>query len=236
LEEELARLRAQLARLNETGPASERAELLRLRGETSRLRRELAERPTPSATNAPAVIVAPSQIEVGVIFSEVPEAVATTWVRRDGTAILSEAQKKSLMDSLEKLGVDVLSGPKVVTLSGRSAELGIGDPDQAGLMLEVLPEEVAPGQLALEFRAGYREPPPAETRLVDKARARLLDGQTVVLHQPARDPSDNSRSLLVLISPVLIDPAGRRTFPLEPERHTAAVPNPEPQTGSSAPP
>lgn len=237
LEEELARLHAQLARLNETGPSSERAELLRLRGETARLRRELAERPTPSATNAPTEKVAPSQIEVSVIFSELPEAVATTWVRRDGTTILTEAQTKSLVDYLEKLpGVDVLSGPKVVTLSGRSAELSIGDPDQAGLMLEVLPEEVAPGQLALEFRAGYREPPSAETRLVDKSRARLLDGQTVVLHQPARDPSDKSRSLLVLISPVLIDPAGRRTYPLEPERHTAAVPNPEPQTGSSAPP
>lgn len=237
LEEELARLRAQLARLNEAGPSSERAELLRLRGETARLSRELAERPTPFATNAPTEKVAPSQIDVSVIFSELPETVATTWVRRDGTTILTEAQAKSLVDSLEKLpGVDVLSGPKVVTLSGRAAELSIGDPDQAGLMLEVLPEEVAPGQLALEFRAGYREPPSAETRLVDKARARLLDGQTVVLHQPSRDPSDNSRSLLVLISPVLIDPAGRRTYPLEPERHTAAVPNPEPQTGSSAPP
>ena len=150
------------------------AELLQLRGEVSRLQRDLVEttaRPasaaTATATNAPSV-----QVEIEGHFFEVPDTMFQAMslpVNQNGISILDrpEAQPLFLQHLKQLEGVESLGTQKVTTLGGRQAQIGVvlGDPDNssgqttagpAGVTLEIIPT-ASPGsqQLELAVHVGY---------------------------------------------------------------------------------
>jgi hypothetical protein len=146
--EELARLRA------------EHLELLRLRGEVTRLQRQLAEAgkqkapPTPAATAEAPVDdeqTRTTQIVVEARIAHLNEAAARSFGMKAGaTGVLTEPQAATLLRSLEQAaGVTTVAMPRVTTLSGRQAQLTIstepgssGDPagqSEVAYVLDVLP-------------------------------------------------------------------------------------------------
>jgi RNA polymerase sigma factor (sigma-70 family) len=242
------------------------AELLQLRGEVSRLRRDLAETTarlasaaTATATNAPSV-----QVNIEGHFFEVPDAMFQAMglsVNQNGVSILDrpEAQHLFLQHLKQLEGVESLGTQKVITLGGQQAQISVvsGDPDNssgqttagpAGVTLDVIPTTSPDSQqLELAVNVGYlnrRESQEPGTRPPDTSfnprddgpfgpmqsgNFKLRDGQMVALRQPARrraestNTPDGPRSLLVLVTPTLMDPTGQRLFPDE-ETRPATVP------------
>ena len=144
--------------------AAERDELLRLRGEVARLRRLT----TPAASDPAAgkavpveeVREAPPQVEIESRFVEVPDSTLAQLglaMAQNSHAVFSGSQMKVLMRQLDQTAdVDVLSAPRVVTLSGRMANISINDP---------APEELDPGvvQVAGAEPATKAEAAPAKS-------------------------------------------------------------------------
>lgn len=230
--DELARLRR------------EHVELLQLRSEVARLRRELAEAAIEQAasTSSPAVAAAPRVPPVQVLiegkFIEAPDAAMKALgltIPLNGSEALSESQAKALIQRLEQQeGVEMLSAPRVLTLGGRPAEISIVTPAEGddpssdaahgpSLTMEVVPSVSQDSrQVELTMNVGYTKPmedASGALGFMQSAHAFVMDGQSVLLRQAAQPragtgaPETGPRSLLVLVVPTLMDPAGRRLYP-----------------------
>jgi hypothetical protein len=156
-------------------------------------------------------------------------------------AILTDAQLRSLVHALEQqTGADILAPPRVTTLNNRQASVeavGTGDPDagdaKLGPSLDVMPV-VSADRLTINLLTTARlveltsaqDDTGAERKQVLRTaisgNAVLKDGQTAVLCQwvgrsengstaPVEDPA----CLVVLVTPMLIDPVGNRIHPAE---------------------
>lgn len=262
LEQANAELRAELESLRSAAPQSasaadlaelerlrrEHEELLRLRGEVARLRRERDARPNVAGVSArpendneeETGPQAQFQIEARFIdlADEGLEELNLKWLKDGGTGLIVPEEFKRIHDVVQRLpGVEVLSTPSVVTLSGRQARISIRTgapvPDLDGdsgdeLSLDVIPVlDKATGVIELSLRGG-RLPkilPPAgkgEGKFIPAAPRKappfatttVRDGWGFVLRRPGiQSPSESSRSLLILGTVVQIDPAGNRVFP-----------------------
>jgi len=155
----------------------------------------------------------------------------------DLVGILTASQVKVVFKTIEqRAGTDILSAPKVTTLSGRQAGISAlqttevsGKALQTGPALKILPLVSTDGiTLNLDAYAtvtdvldqgGIRR---VRTRKVQGSAA-VYDGQTLVLIDPmvptsglpgnprtskSAVPEDTGKRLLVFITPTLIDPAG----------------------------
>jgi hypothetical protein len=166
LVEELAEARREIAN-SAPGPMDElerlrreNAELHRLRGEVTALRRERREW---EAARAAAASVAeaveapvPAQVTISARYAEmVPDILRELQgmgiplpANQSSAVVLGRAQGDQLLEFFnEREGVDLLSAPKVTTVDGRQARISVGDhlvvEGQAlpvGTVLDVLPE------------------------------------------------------------------------------------------------
>ncbi|MFO1461589.1 MAG: sigma factor-like helix-turn-helix DNA-binding protein [Verrucomicrobiota bacterium] len=202
LEQANAALRAELESLRSSIPQSisasdlaelerlrgEHDELLRLRGEVARLRREqashpnLAAVPVPPENGAPDESDPPVQFTIEAKFLEVTDGDLATlnwnWLNVGGTGMMVPREFKRIHDLIQRLpGIDVLAAPNVTTLGGRQARISIGavkdapDPDGSSgeeLALDVIP---VPGKdnglIELSLRGGRMprlQPSPEEGR------------------------------------------------------------------------
>ena len=105
------------------------AELLRLRGETGVLRRQLDEA-TKTNRALPAEVVArntnsPSpQVEIDARFLSLPKDVSAGWYdSARGSILTSDSFSTALKQLLSRNDVETLAEPRVITLSGRQAQM-----------------------------------------------------------------------------------------------------------------
>jgi len=230
--EKLAPLRPEQAELLRL-----RGELARLRRELANAAAAHA-----AATNAPELAAdiqtRPVQVLIEGKFIEVPDAVLKALglnVPLNGSEGLSESQAKVLLQRLEQQeGVDILSAPRVLTLGGRSAEISVAVPAEGddppsdtsrgpSLTMQVAPLVAQDSrQVALTLNVGYLKPTEGASGafgFTQSAQAFVLDGQSVLLRAPAQPAagsgmvSNGPRSLLVLVTPTLMDAAGRPLYP-----------------------
>ncbi|HYV27233.1 MAG TPA: sigma-70 family RNA polymerase sigma factor [Candidatus Eisenbacteria bacterium] len=148
------------------------------------------------------------------------------------TGILTEEQVSEIARTLlEKSGVDILAAPRVVTQDGRQTQINVteartigGEQYWLGPMLDVIPA-VSADHSTVDLTVvatqkqllGYTETEPAVPifrNFSANARVTVYDGQTLVLSGPQRQsvgelPKD-AKQILVLITPMLVDPAGNR--------------------------
>ncbi len=235
----------ELARLQQ-----EHAELLRLRGEVTRLRgaqRAAAAAPPPEApAYDPDAAVATQQITIEARFVQAPgtllkkpsaDSLGLDVTGTGVTAILTDDQRRTFIKALEQgTGVAVLAAPRVTTLHNRATTVSSGQADATdaavvlGPSLELLPlisPDLSTVTLQSEARLTERLPPatggpePGPLRQTTiSGKAVLRDGETLVPCQRIGAGAAGSSSaaagtdtLLVLATPVLIDPAGNRLHP-----------------------
>jgi len=158
-----------------------------------------------------------------------PAPASTSTENRDAVIVLTASQAKATLQKVREMtGVDVLSAPRMTTLSGRQAEISVtqsgnvaGRAVQLGPRLELLAMVADDGFTigvnsiaTLTETTGKERAPEIRTRQVIGI-ADAYDGQTIVLGESAieRGRSDEStnpdgRRLLVFITPTIIDPAG----------------------------
>ncbi|MBL9175285.1 MAG: sigma-70 family RNA polymerase sigma factor, partial [Verrucomicrobiales bacterium] len=184
-----AALRAELESLRSSIPQStsaadlaelerlrrEHDELLRLRGEVARLRREqashpnVAAAPAPPENGAPEESDPPEQFTVEAKFLEVTDRELETlnlkWLNSGATGMMVPEEYKRIQDLVRRLpGIEVLAAPNVTTLGGRQARISMGAerdaPDQDGSSGEELALDVIPvldkttGLIELSLRGG----------------------------------------------------------------------------------
>lgn len=177
LEQTNAELRAELESLRAAVPQNasaadlaelerlrrEHDELLRLRGEVARLRRERrVEAGTGVAAGRPEAppeveMVSPSQFLIESKFFEVPDSewggVGLDLLKKGGSALMGPAEIGRLVAPLQsRTGVTSLAAPSVTTLSGRQAQVSVvedevetGAPPQSrfALSLDVIPNMIS---------------------------------------------------------------------------------------------
>jgi len=230
----------------------DRSELMRLRAEVTRLRaaqRELAstaEASSAAATQPPP----PQQITIEAKFIEGPTAdlkkVAWESIGLDvtgvgTTSILTDSQFKTLFDKITTTtGLDILSPPRVTTMSSRQASIHavvqvVSESPDLGVPLgpsaDLTPTVSADGYgislvaiASLAEQVPDKKSPDPDAKTVVQTRISgnsvLWDGQTMVLSQliGASDTAgaareNNSNSLLVFLTPTIIDPAGNPIHP-----------------------
>ena len=226
----------------------DRSELMRLRAEVTRLRaaqRELAskaEAASAAATQPPP----PQQVTIEAKFIEGPTAdlkkVAWESIGLDvtgvgTTSILTYSQFKTLLDKITTTtGLDILSSPRVTTLSSRQASIQVvsESPDLGvplGPSADLTPTVSADGYgislvaiASLAEQVPDKKSPDPDAKTVVQTRISgnsvLWDGQTMVLSQliGASDTAgaareNNPNSLLVFLTPTLIDRAGNPIHP-----------------------
>jgi hypothetical protein len=131
------------------------------------------------------------------------------------TGILTARQAARALNKLKKAeGVTILAAPRVTTLSGRVAQVSVSEVStEPGLSVGVL-ATVGPDGKAVSLSADVEIPADAKRNLTQVkagAKARLWDGQTLVI-QPVEQ---NGRTLIILVTPTVIDPAGNRVNPID---------------------
>lgn len=121
---------------------------------------------------------------------------------------LSQARAGELRQRLQRTaGLELLAAPKVTTLSGRAAEIAVGEP--AGAWASVLAQVEANGfSITLEVSAKLR----------DRQTAQIItlveDGQTLLARlRPAPGVAPDDAGALILVTPTLVDPAGNPIHP-----------------------
>ena len=218
----------ELARLQ-----GEHLELLRLRGEVGRLRRELAaahatafHSPATELTNAPAEEIDSKQVNVKARFVTGPkEDLAKLGFPEDSTAILDENQMGQFLKGVKESGsLEITGQEQVTTLSGRQAQISATRPEtnsegvkMVGPVLDIIPRMQADGRtVELRFLGRNQEDIsyvqvgndgtlglPVVANKDQLMRAIVWDGQTLVAMKEI-----GRKSLVMLITPRLIDPAG----------------------------
>ncbi|MFN0069751.1 MAG: hypothetical protein ACKVYV_19205, partial [Limisphaerales bacterium] len=149
--------------------------------------------------------------------------------------VLSQARTGELTQRLQRTaGVELLTGPRITTLSGRQAQVQVaeaktvvrpehpqGQPEDFGLTVDVVPYVERDGvTLNLFVMAGFREflgyeegeatPRPRIRSLqTGPVMVVLLDGQTLLARLPPQHGGGpHDAGALILVTPTLIDPAG----------------------------
>jgi RNA polymerase sigma factor (sigma-70 family) len=234
---------AELARLRQ-----EHLELMRLRGKVTMMGRELAAA-TPTAQTQTLDEQPPKpeeqpprpaqQLTVESRFVELPldqylnlslPGIAKGARAKNVSGVLTEPQAKALIRSFEQtLGVDVLNGPKVTTLTGRPATVELteerevdGEKYVLGPRLNVSPSLLADGMtisLGVQASASQMDdatapdsPQLALQNFTASAQSSVFDGQTLLFGGPKQN---SDKAILVLVTPTLIDSAGNRLHPPE---------------------
>ena len=227
-------------------------DVLRLRGETAQLRRELAQRDLPRSitpTNQPPESME-KQIAIKTTFLSMPAS------HSPGGAIgfLTSDQLKTVSQSFEAVeGAITLGGPRVTTLSGQRAQVTIGQAvplgvggalTNVGLIFDVFPTcALDTTGVDLNFDAQVRrlkEVSDGEFRVEAMSvtnSIRVPNGQTLVVSHrfPSTGPwlkSDATvdwnqpRTLVMFITPTVVDATGRPTAenlqPVLPENNALA--------------
>jgi type II secretory pathway component GspD/PulD (secretin) len=123
--------------------------------------------------------------------------------------ILSDAQLRLLINAIEqRTKADVLTAPKVTTLSGRQAHMGVADANN-GESLDVI-VEVGPDGFALQTAAVASIKRGAQTWEFS-ASHKIWDGQTLVFSGVMTNQAAGVRKeMMVLVTAVIIDAAGNR--------------------------
>ncbi len=246
-EENTALQRAQHAAVAELPAANQMAttddrqqdkmELLRLRGEIGRLRRDLAEQQATAESMVAISNVAvqpPSpagtQVHIKARFVMGTEE-ALEYFKDNSTGIVPAAELKKLMEHLKKSDqIELLSEQQVTTVSGRQAQvtasevrtnLSTGVVTECGNTLDVLPAVSSDGHSVMLNLVASKmtDKPVLPDELKDTslpvfglsqltANAMVWDGQTVAMTRRTE-----GRKLVVLVTPTLIDPAGNRVHP-----------------------
>jgi hypothetical protein len=247
---ELDRLHTLNAELRHQLEAGERSrddttELLRLRGEVAKLRREVSER-TAAAQTATQPDIAPAEPESQLQFH------CRLWLTREKmpgmTGVLDGLQSNAFIGMLEKTyQAEKLAEGNVTTLSGRQAQLQWFDGELAsagytniGSAVDIFATQVDnTRQLQLDLAAQIRAlvwntsanttPVPAILTGITNSIA-ILDGSTLAMTAPISVTGhwtvngqgvgfDGPRTLVLMITPTLIDPAGNPRFiePVQPE-------------------
>ena len=153
------------------------------------------------------------------------------------TSILTDSQFRTLLDKITTTtGLDILGSPRVTTLSSRPASIHVvsESPDLGvplGPSADLTPTVSADGYgislvaiASLAEQVPDKKSPDPDAKTVVQTRISgnsvLWDGQTMVLSQliGASDTAgaareNNSNSLLVFLTPTLIDPAGNPIHP-----------------------
>lgn len=210
----------------------EHLELLRLRGEVGRLRREIAGikanvsiPATNEVSNDPAQEQSPKQITVTARFVTGSKGELTKLgLHEASTAIFDEDQTGNLFELIkESDSLGLTSEMQVTTPSGRQVQISSGDSvtnsegvKVAGPVLDLLPRLQADGK-TIELSWLARGGDPAYINVGNEGTLRLpvisptnqfasaivWDGQTLAVTQQIE-----GKPLLILISPRLIDAAG----------------------------
>ncbi|MEW6159738.1 MAG: hypothetical protein AB1813_20095 [Verrucomicrobiota bacterium] len=220
---------------NHARAQSERLELMRLRAEVSNLHRQPSASTAliPAMETSPTNITTPPQvtIETRLIESSFNPlgvlGIADPQINNPLQMKLNEEQLDVLLKTLDGLpGVDLVSAPKVTTLDQRQALIltaaeGEMKPGQTriGAQLDVVPlVDQARGIIGLTMHAEVQSSEPATGKVVGAfssfADAQLLDGQTLALAGFVRSQQGEvvqpPRQVVVLVTPVRVDPAGNR--------------------------
>jgi RNA polymerase sigma factor (sigma-70 family) len=221
-------------------------ELLRLRGELGRLRRDLAEQQMLAATVAATNSVADqsqqkAQAQVAIearFYTGTDEALEV--FKDHSTAIVSAAEMDKLATHLQAAdSVELLAKQRVMTTSGQQAtvmsfetrtNLSTGAVTESGLTLDVLPTSSEDGQsVELNLVATKITDKPVE---IEAAAATTLPVPAFGLSQMTAKATvwdgqtvalarqSEGKKLVVFVTPTLIDSAGNRVHP-------------EPSTGSN---
>jgi len=133
--------------------------------------------------------------------------------------LLTRSQFAALMRALEEhKGIDLLSVPKITTLTGRAAQISM----KPGPFVDVLPFVYSDGRtLHLSAELSYSPDALEKYRpLKASVRAKLTDGQTLMFWPNPKTLQPGQPRLLIFATPVLIDPAGNpihdpKNFPHE---------------------
>ncbi|MCI0539822.1 MAG: type II and III secretion system protein [Verrucomicrobiales bacterium] len=227
---------AELARLRQ-----EHLELIRLRSKVTMMGRELAAA-TPAAQTEILQEQQPRPAQQLTVESKFVELTLDQYLNlslpgiakdtraKNVSGVLTEPQARALIHSFEQTsGMDVLSAPKVTTLARRPAIVDLteereieGGKYALGPRLDVLPSVLSDGTtitLGVQARAsqmrdsaGSDSAQPALERFTASAEMSVFDGQTLLFGGP-KETSD--KAILVLVTPILIDPAGNRLHPPE---------------------
>ena len=211
----------------------EHLELLRLRGEVGRLRREIADaraKTSSAVRNEVSELStgeqAASQINIKARFVSGPPAdLAVLGVSGEGeTSLLNVNQMKVLASQIEESkSLKLIDEMSVTTLSGRAAQISSAEPvtnsngiKAVGPVLDVLPLVGADGRTIQLTLMGRLEdtyqvkddgtlhlPFMADTNQATSAV--VWDGQTIAVFKKSGD-----QHFVMLVTPTLIDPAGNQ--------------------------
>jgi len=158
---------------------------------------------------------APSQLTIEAKFVDVEEKslqrLGLDWIKSEEkiTAILTDAQFRSALAALEQRAkTDILSAPKVTTLSGRQTHISSTNED-GGVALDILATVASDG-----FTVQATVIPSVRTgtqiwTVVNTCN--VWDGQTLVIGGLTTNQSSKVRKMrLVFVTPTIIDRAGNR--------------------------
>jgi|GEM_PF-755816 len=163
--------------------------------------------PTPSnLANPSGIFLGPSTIVLGTTTNtSTSRVVAATTLN----GILSDPEFRLLLNAIEhSTGADILAAPKVTTLSGRQAHLGVPDANN-GVGLDVI-VEVGPDGFALQTAVVASIKRGAQTWEFS-ASHKIWDGQTLVFSGVmTNQPAGVRKEMMVFVTPTIIDPAGNR--------------------------
>jgi hypothetical protein len=125
-------------------------------------------------------------------------------VKTDARGVISIPQFRILSNLIEQAtGGDILTAPRVTTLSGRPAHIGADDHATLDLLGAVAPDGFS---IALELGATIKLD--QHTWQVIDSRE-MSDGQTLVISRTeANQPPETAKRLLLFVTPRIIDPAG----------------------------
>ncbi len=223
-------------------------ELLRLRGEVNLLR-QMAQSLNKTNKSAEAITgdveKRPAQVLISSQFIEAP---LSLW-RRAGISWAGTAEQSGML-TLEQMllvvarverqaGVDILGGPRAVTLDGREAQMSItqskqlaGNDEHLGPIIQVVPY-VSPDGKTVTVKADAKckqhigfangdESKPLFREFSSNAQMALTPGDTLVLASGTAVPRDSEPAspsvLLVFVSALTVDPAGNPLHPVQQAR------------------
>lgn len=213
----------------------EHLELLRLRGEVGRLRREVAEaraKASVTATNKvadnPTEKDSPKQINVKArFFRGSKEDLAALGLQDNSTAIFDENQTKQFLNGIkESESLKFMGEMEVTTLSGRQAQINSSESvtnsdgvKAVGPVLDVLPTAREDGQTVELSLLGRMEETyqigedgtlqlPVIAEAKQFIRSVVWDGMTAVVSARTGD-----QRLIMLVTPRIIDSAGNAVHP-----------------------
>ena len=238
--EDLGGARAQIEQLNARPTAaaddSQAREIVRLRAQIDHLRSDLAAEKARAATGAKTGEMAesltnaerfPPQIEIECVCLTGPASGLHGYL----TGLMPADSAFAMVDAATNNSeLNRIASPRVTTLCGRQAHIAAEDTvpfgagsTNVGLSLDVLPDCSADSEnisLQFSFRATRVTAQSTLEEISTNTTVNLPDGDALVLTMgiPGTGPwfagdstnTEGARTLLILLTPTLIDPAGNR--------------------------